>query len=439
MNHARTFRMLIGGLAATLITGTVGVSAAEAGPAKPGGVSGLSAVVTPGNLTYGVASSWNAVPNATAYRASLTKGGTTLASKTVSSPSWNATLTTSPGIATLSVQAVVGHRKGRAGTTSVALLDVTRPNGSFSTTWSNDTGAATLSQDSLTDDSPVALVTRSVDWGDGSPVQPWTLGTTLDHSYTLTPAQEVTFQPKVTLTDAATNARTVDAAPIVFNDLVAPTGSFGVSTATAWAKLTKVTLSQAALGDNRTATTDIARTVDWGDGSPVTTWTAGTTIGHVYTAGGTPAPVVRAEDQAHNVATFTLSAVTVKVDAVAPVVRLLFSKTNQHSVRVWRLLRGTATDTSGTGVKKVGLRAVEKRGTKWFGYRPATKTWVKAASKAAAFKKGRAFALTTNLRHRWAATLAGLRKGTLVYKVSATDRVGNASPVVIHKVTLTKR
>ena len=431
--------MLIGGLAATLIAGTVGVGAAEARPTRPGGVTGLGAVVAPGDLVYGVASSWAAVPNATAYRASLTKGGTTLASKIVSGPSWSATLNTTPGTATLSVQAVVGHRKGRASTMSVALLDVTRPNGSFSSTWSNDTGAATLSQDSLTDDSPVSLVTRSVDWGDGSPVQSWTSGTTLDHTYTLTPAQELTRQPTVTLTDAATNTRTVDAAPIVFNDLVAPTGSFGVSTATAWAKLTKVTLSQAALSDNRTAAADIARTVDWGDGSPVTTWTTGTTISHVYAAGGTRVPVVRAEDQAHNVATFPLSAVTVNVDSVAPVVKLLFSKMNRHSVRVWRLLRGKATDTSGTGVKKVHLRAVEKRGTRWFGYRPATKTWVKAASRAAAFKKGRAFALTTNLRHQWAATLAGLRKGTLVYKVSATDRVGNASPVVIHKVTLTKR
>ena len=438
MNHARTFRMLMGGLATALVVGTVGVGAAEARPTKPGGVTGLAAVVTPGDLTYTVVSSWNPVPKATGYRASLTKGGTTLATKTVTGTSWTTTLNTSPGTATLAVQAVIGHHKGRPSTGPVQLLDVTKPNGSFSTTWSNVTGAATLTQDSLTDDSPASLVSRSVDWGDGSPAQSWTVGTTLGHTYTLTPAQQVTYQPTVTLTDAATNARTVDAAPIVFNDFVAPVGSFGDVTGTVWAKLTKVSVTQTALSDNRTADADIARTVDWGDGSPLQSWTAGTTVNHVYTTGGSFVPVVHAEDQAHNVAVFSLSAVTVKVDAVAPVVKLLFSLRHQHSVRAWRLLRGKATDTNGTGVKLVHLRAVEKRGTKWFGYRPATRTWVRAATKAAAFKKGRAFSLVTGARHRWSAKLVGLRKGTLVYKVSAVDLVHNTSRPVIHKVRLTK-
>jgi hypothetical protein len=158
----------------------------------------------------------------------------------------------------------------------------------------------------------------------------------------------------------------------------------------------------------------------------------------VYAAAGTVEPVVTAEDQAHNVSTFHLSAVTVNVDAVAPVVRLLLPKTHRHSVKAWTTLKGKATDTAGTGVKIVKLNAVEKRGTKWFGYRPATKTWVKAGTKAKAFARSRAFRLTTGTRHLWSAHLAGLRKGTLVYKVSAVDMVNNASKTITHKATLTK-
>jgi hypothetical protein len=438
MSFARTFRILAGTAAAAVALSTVGATAAQARPVKPGGVTGLQAVVTPGNLTYGVDSSWNAVPNATGYQASLSKAGTTLATKTVTGTSWSTTLNTSPGTATLSVKAVIGRHKGRTSTLPVTLSDVTKPTGSFSTTWDNNTGAATLTQDSLTDDSPTSQVTRSVDWGDGSSTQPWTVGTTLNHTYALTPAQEVTFQPTVTLTDAASNTRTVDAHPVVFNDFVAPTGSFGVAPGTAWAKLTKVTITQSALSDNRTAAADIARTVDWNDGSAVQAWTAGTTITHVYAAGGTYSPVVTITDQATNAAQVATSAVTVNVDAVAPVVKLLLPRTHRHSVKAWSTLRGKATDTAGTGVKRVSLRAVEKRGTKWFGYRPATKTWVKSATKAGAFKNSRAFALTTAAHHRWSAHLAGLRKGTLVYRVSAVDRVRNASKPLTHKATLTK-
>ena len=438
MNVGRTLRMLGGSLVASLVIGALGTAAAEARPNKPGPVTGLQAQVTPGSLTYAVAATWNAVANATGYKATITKAGATLASKTVTSPAWSPTVTTTPGTATLSVKAVINHHQGRTSSISIALADVTAPNGTYSSVWDNDTGAATLTQDSLTDDSPTSQVTRSVDWGDGSPVEPWSGGTTLNHNYTLTPAQEVTFQPTVTLTDLANNPRTVDAAPIVFNDFVAPTGLFGVAPGTAWAKFTKVKVTQSALSDNRTATADIVRTVDWNDGSAVQTWTNGTTITHVYAAAGTVEPVVTAEDQAHNVSTFHLSAVTVNVDAVAPVVRLLLPKTHRHSVKAWTTLKGKATDTAGTGVKIVKLNAVEKRGTKWFGYRPATKTWVKAATKAKAFARSRAFRLTTGTRHLWSAHLAGLRKGTLVYKVSAVDMVNNASKTITHKATLTK-
>ena len=100
--------------------------------------------------------------------------------------------------------------------------------------------------------------------------------------------------------------------------------------------------------------------------------------------------------------------------------RLLLPKA-KHSVKAWRTLRGKATDTAGTGVKFVQLRAVEKRGTSWYAYKTTTKTWVRATTKAKAFAKSGTLTMHTSATHLWAGKLVGLRKGTLVYRVKATD------------------
>jgi hypothetical protein len=60
-------------------------------------------------------------------------------------------------------------------------------------------------------------------------------------------------------------------------------------------------------------------------------------------------------------------------------------------------------------------------------------------AKAKAFAKARAFALTTNAEHEWAAKLAKLRKGTLVYKVRATDLMKSRPAVLAHTASLTTR
>jgi hypothetical protein len=432
----RTFRMLAGTLTAAVALSTVGATAAQARPAKPGGVTNLTATATPaGAATYSIVASWDPANNATKYKVAVTKGGATLASATITATSWSPTVTTTPGDASLAVTPVAVHRKGATSRVTVQLDDVTAPNGSYSSAWDNNTGIATLTEDSLTDDSSVAQVTRTVDWNDGGAVEPWTTGTTLNHTYPLVAQRYV---PTVTLEDAAHNIRVVDVDAVVINDLTAPTGTFSVAPSTGWAALTRVTVSQSALADNWSPADKIARSVDWGDGTTTSNWSGSNTIKHVYSTAGTYSPIVTITDEASNSAQVATSDVTVSVDAVAPVVRLLLPKTHRHSVKSWRTLRGKATDTAGSGVKRVSLRAVEKRGTKWFGYLPATKTWVKASTKAGAFKRSRAFSLTTGAHHIWSAHLAGLRKGTLVYKVKAVDLVNNASKVLTHKATLTK-
>lgn len=428
----RTLRAPAVVAAAAVLLTAIGAAPAVARPAPA--PTGLAADVTAHeDGTYDVAATWNAVPTATSYRVALSKGSTTLASTTVTTAAWSPTVTAAPGNASLSVRAVVGRKPGKAATLTVPLADVTAPQGSYSSSWDNGTGLATITQDALSDNAGLPGITRTVDWGDATIVD-WPSGSTITHTYTQLDAR---YAPTVTLQDAAGNVRVVDVPAVDLNDVGPPTGSFSAGPATGWADLTEVTVTQADISDDRTPPELIARSVDWGDGT-TTDWSTGTTVSHVYATAGQFTPTVTLTDEADNSSgALSTSEVVVTADTTGPTVRLTLPK-SKHSVKAWKTLRGKAVDSE-TGVKKVSLRAVEKRGSAWYGYNAGTKKWLKASTQAKAFARSKAFALKTDAQHRWSATLAGLRKGTLVYKVRAKDRVGNASPALTHQAKLSRR
>ena len=74
----------------------------------------------------------------------------------------------------------------------------------------------------------------------------------------------------------------------------------------------------------------------------------------------------------------------------------------------------------------------------WYGYNAVTHAWVKATTKAKAFKKAKAFSRTTDSKGRWTANLVRLKQGTLVLKVRATDHVHNRSATPMRLATLTQ-
>jgi hypothetical protein len=224
--------------------------------------------------------------------------------------------------------------------------------------------------------------------------------------------------------------------PATINDHEPPTGTFATNRTRAWASFTKVRVVQSAIKDNQTPDGRIGRSVTWGDGI-ATEWTKGSRLSHVYRVGGTFTPRVTLTDEAGNAARVKLSAVTVKVDSAAPVVKLRLPR-HQHSVLAWRTLHGKATD-AGTGVKRVSTKTVEKRGLSWYGYNARTHRWLKAATQAKAFARSTTFSLRVDGKHRWSAKLAHLRKGTLVSRVWAIDPVKNRSSVLAHRATLTRR
>ena len=108
MFAARTLRTSAAVLAALVAAGTIGTAPAMAGKPPPA-PTGLTASATAhADGSYDVSATWNAVASATSYRVSLTKGGTTLSSTTVTTTSWAPTVSTTPGTASVSVRAVVG-------------------------------------------------------------------------------------------------------------------------------------------------------------------------------------------------------------------------------------------------------------------------------------------------------------------------------------------
>lgn len=430
-HHLRTSAVVA---TAALAVSVLGTSAAVAKPAKPGGVPDVAGVATwHSGTTYDVAATWGPVTGATGYRAAIVKNGATLVSANLSGRSWDPTVHTGPGPVTLQVRAVINQRKGRPTNVTVSLPDKIAPTGAFSTSKDDATKLGTITQTALTDDSGTAGITRTVNWGDGTGIQPWATGTTTTHTY----AAIGRYVPTVTLTDAANNSVEYTLDAIVLGDVTKPTGSVTVSPATAWASFTHVVATPTALGDDVSPSDKISVHVSWGDGTS-TDSTGAAVLDHVYAASGTYNVTTTLTDEAGNEQTSVPSSlVTVTADTVAPTVRLILPA-HRHSVKAWRTLRGRATD-AGTGVKSVWLKAVEKRGHAWYGYVAKTHTWAKATTKAKAFGKARAFTLSTGATHRWAARLVGLRKGTLVYKVKATDHVGNTSALLSHLAKLTRR
>jgi hypothetical protein len=435
MHVVRTFRMAAAIAAATLVVGALGTGAAEAKPVKPGPVTGLAATASEPSIgTYHLHVTWNAATNATTYQASISRSGTTIASTKVADTSWGVDVAGTPGQKlTVQVRGLRTHFKGKYATTTVSLTDKFAPTATYDSGWQNNTGIATLTEKDLTDDSPLSGVTRTVNWDDGTS-DTYSAGETITHPYPLT---EMRYVPTVTLKDAADNTSAPITVPaVVINDTEAPTGTFSNGRTTAWAKLTKVRVTQTGLSDNWTPAGLITREVAWGDGT-TSAWTTGTSLTHVYTKGGTFTPSVTITDEAGNPATVPTSAVVVKVDKTGPKVTVSTSKP-KHSVKAWRKLHGKATDV-GTGVKRVSVKVVEKRKSHWYGYNAKTHRWVKAASKAKAFARSKVIFRKTNSHHQWTAKVPGLRKGKLVVRARAVDRVGHHSSTVTRKASLTHR
>jgi 5'-nucleotidase len=417
-------------LGVVLSVGTLGTPSSAAPPVRPGPVANLTLTATAAQGGgYTVSSTWTPASNATSYRIVLTSNGVAVASVTQTSPPWSATLNlTANSQLQISVTPFADKRAGTAASTVYTLPDLAPPVGSFTVETSGMD--ATITQTSLSDDStPAAQIKRSVTWGDGSAAQVWQTGTTLTHNY----GALGRYVPTVTLTDNAGNAVTLTLKAAVFGDTTAPAANFASGPPSAIARWTTVNLNVESLSDNYTPADLIERTVSWGDGS-TEAWKSGATLTHVYSIAGTFTPTVVTLDEAGNSSKTSADAIAVSVDAAGPVVTIAKPKA-AAKVSSWRTIKGTATD-AGVGTASVALVAIQKRSTGWFGYNATTKKWVKAGTKGKAWTKAVAIAGALD-KTAWTARVTGLRKGKLVLRASAADKLANKSAVVSKVAKLT--
>ena len=422
---------------ATLLLGAV--SPATAKPAaRPGKVNGLALSATRPDNAYRVHATWLAASHATKYVVTMTSAsGTQLDKGTVTSPAFTGKTTLPVGnLVKMSVVPFNGTRRGKAATKSITLPDLTAPVASYTLSPQNSSdGLVTLLLLSLTDDtSTISNITQTIDWADGKPLTKSTgLVTSFVHAYGSTKA---VYHPVITVTDAVGNASTYRFT-VTVADHLAPTGTFSASPTSAWANWTKVALTQVSLQDDLSAPANISKTVSWGDGQQEA-WTSDQPLTHRYTTAGDFVPTVTIADEAGNTAVRELPSVAVTVDAIAPNVSLALPKYSKAAVSKWGTIKGRATD-AGTGVRTIRMRAIEKRGTVWYAYRPARQMWLRVGtSRAAAWSKARTASVAPGTTNAWSFQLANLKSGILIYKVSAIDNVKNRSAWRSHRSVLTR-
>jgi PKD domain len=398
---------------------------ADAAPHKIGPVKGLDVTITKPAARYVVASDWNDLAGATAYRVSLSSGGTVLESDKVTESDWTTNTTQGAGSrVTVKVIPLAGKKPGRQTSVSQDLPDLTAPNGTFEVVQAQPGDRdVTIQQLSLSDDvTQPNNILRTIRWDQGAPAEPWNGGT---HTYAV---DMHAYNPVVVLKDAAGNTRAVDLSTVVVGDRSAPTGSFG-ATASGWARWTKIALTETTPVDDNFDDVGnvITRTVDWGDGSS-NTWTGSVAPTHVYADAGTYTPQISLTDQAGNeTAPLAANAVQVTADTGRPTVTVKKPATRRTWVRSWVRLRGKVSDAA-TGVKVVKIRLIEKRGTTWYAYRSSSHRWVRGGTtQAAALRRATIAKARPNAKSKWSYQVSGLRKGRFVVQARAVDNVKNVS------------
>jgi hypothetical protein len=279
----------------------------------------------------------------------------------------------------------------------------------------------TLTQNALEDSTPDTVAERTVDWGDGSPVE--TLGAEVvnaTHQYPVNGSYPV----KVTLTDADADAGpgTVTMTNADATVQVATAGGavkFSVASNWTWeggGATAKLLLSAVPATATRVW-------VDWGDGKTSLLARTHTSTTHYYPVGTHTAQVTLENAQGKTTGKRTGS-YTVKVDRTKPSSTLKVpSKPSKASY--WKTVQGTAKDGQ-IGMDAVGVQLWKWTKTKDYYYNFSTKKWVKYNPKKPKIPKAALSWRGVDAKGVWKVGVAGLKKG-YYFEVDyvAVDRAGN--------------
>jgi 5'-nucleotidase len=276
----------------------------------------------------------------------------------------------------------------------------------------------TLTESELVDGTPDSVAERTVDWGDGSPVQALAAGATkATHKYAAVGSYPVT----VKLSDAdGEGTATITNAPATVQVSTAIGGyKFAVASNWTW-KGGGATAKLLLSGVPATAT---RVWVDWGDGktSLLGPKTAATT--HYYPV-GTHAAKVTLENAQGRTAPVTTRGYTVKVDTTKPTSTLTVpGKPTRASS--WKTIQGTAKDGQ-LGMDSVGVQLWKWTATKDYYFNFSSRKWVRYTPGKTKIPDAAVTWRGVDAKGVWRVPVPGLGKGyTIEVDYVAVDRAGN--------------
>ncbi|MEU8229747.1 hypothetical protein AB0C12_09075 [Actinoplanes sp. NPDC048967] len=276
----------------------------------------------------------------------------------------------------------------------------------------------TLTEGELVDETPESVAERTVDWGDGSPVQ--TLAAEArkaTHKYAAVGSYPVKVQLKDT--DGEGTATITNTTTTV--QVATAIGSYKFNVASNWSwegggATAKLLLS----GIPATAT---RVWVDWGDGK---TSLLGPTTGsttHYYPV-GTHAARITLENAQGKTTPVTTRAYTVKVDYTAPSSTLTVPRKPARA-SYWKTIQGTAKDGQ-IGMDSVGVQLWKWTATKDYYFNFSTRKWVRYTPGKTKIPNAAVSWRGVDSKGVWKVPVPGLSKGySFEVDYVAVDRAGN--------------
>ncbi len=213
-------------------------------------------------------------------------------------------------------------------------------------------------------------------------------------------------------------------------DTTAPVASYTASPAGALRRSGTLTVTRDQVSDDTDTPAQLAVSVDWGDGASSAGTGATASFAHAYSTQGTREVTVTVRDRAGN--TTTALTRSVVVDGTPPAMSITRPSCGRRTKKqcaaylsarsTWGTVRGTVSDTGGSGLGSVTVSAVQLRGKKWFAL--TSSGWKAYASQTLAIRNAQSLPVTRS-GSAWSLKLAGLAKGKLMLTGKATDSVGN--------------
>jgi 5'-nucleotidase len=278
-----------------------------------------------------------------------------------------------------------------------------------------------LTESNLADDTtPVASISRTINWGDGTIDTEATSDTPFAHTYSATGSYPV----QVTLTDGTLSGAGTfaDGATSAAVGVTSSPGTYGWKNSTIY--VYPGYQNQATMQTSGMPTSASRVWTSWGDGetSLLAKGTAAT-VPHWF-GSGTWTPRITLQNAQGKATPVAANPLTVNYDTTVPTVSVTVPS-SPHKASSWSTVKGTATDSQ-AGVDFIGVILWRYNSSAEYVYNFANKTWIKHTSASQTLPSTVWAYPTVSSAGAWSVATSGLSKGwTFEVDYYGADKVGN--------------